>query len=506
MAISIFLTPQGRAASWTKVLFSCVLFAIIFWYPWEERRPGADYVLLPDSSTYVGFAGWSDPWLSHRSIGYPAFLYPFLHPEHHKFLNAHSDALKKRINLWADSGKPIYSIATKTGFARKFANIAMAQRFVLALAIAVFYLSLCRWFSPVFSFAALLGVLWLAPPPDPRCILTEPLSCALTWFCATCLLYAQKSSRKALWFALASLCAAFAYLVRPQALSLTALCSLIFLYEILRGTGKSTMATILKTSVAFSPLVLSYLYIGWLSITGGQLFLHTHPMMYYCKFVFFADAEDAQHMPTERAKKFTAWFGEHKEKLINKIKNGQDGYAKINLTEQDSPVQKRRILGNGLAYGPLSEVWRHFKDDAEIWSLRATLRERVNFGKELNSGLLHRHRGEILVNTWQNFLGGLGYYKDVWSLRHAPQISFAINISVLVLLILAMVVSAKIRWPLVVLSGIHLMSILTAALGHHMLSRYVQPTEGFLLLAGLCSLYAMCSLASAHFRQDTCTS
>lgn len=478
----------GKTPGWLRFLFSALLFALVFGYPWEAQNLDSDYLLFPDSPTYVGFAGWTHPWRSHRSIGYPAFLYPFLYPEHHKFLDEYSEALKKGINVWGGGYEPIYAIAEKTGFAGKFEAVVLAQRVILALSISIFYLSLCRWFPPFFSFAALLAALWMAPPQDPRLILTEPLSSALVWLCCACLLYACKSTRRATCLALACLCAALAFLVRPQTLFLTGLCSLIFLYQVIRER-KCPLAVFFKTAITFSPLLLSYGYIGWLSLTGGQLFLHTHPNIYYSKFSFFAETEDSQYMPTERAKRFTAWFGKHKAELIDKMKNGKGGYARINFTEHDSPARKRVLLGDGLSYGPLLEVWRHFRADKEIANL--SLLERVNFGKELTTGLLHRHAGEMLLSSWQSFIAGLGYYKDIWRLANFPGASFAINIIAFMLGVFAIALRRDARWPIVILLGVHLGALLTAALGHFMLGRYVDPTEAFWLLAGMCSLWAL---------------
>lgn len=497
MTFSFTRANMWKTPAALRLLFSVFLFVLVFWYPCEYEKTDTDYVLFPDSPTYIAFSGWLDPWRSHRSIGYPAFIWPFLSSDRHKFLNALNDAHRTGINVWAASKKPLYTIAEETGVAKKFQNIVLAQRVILALAISIFYISLSQWFSPVFSFVALVIAVYLAPLPNPKFILTEPLSCALTWFCGAFLLSARKSPRPFACFALACLCAALAYLVRPQTLFLTGLCSVIFLYVALR-TARRSLAAFLKLAIAFSPLLLAYGYIGWLSATGGQVFLHTHPNMYYSKFCFFAETEDSQYMPTERAKKITAWFGKHKAELIEKMKNGEDGYAQINITEGDSPPRKRARLGDGLSYGPLRAVWMHFKDDREIANL--SLRGRVILGKELNVGLMYRHCCEILVSNWHNFIGGLGYYRDVWHLADFPASSFAINILALMLGVAAITLCPKVRWPIILMLCFHMGALLTAALGHFMLARYVDPTETFWLLAGMCSLWALRPRSTAHMK------
>lgn len=495
---------KGLMRGWPRFLCAGLLFVLVFWAPWQiQKNSHADpYFLAKDTVSYVAFKGWIEPWRSHRSIGYPAFLYLFLAPDPHTFPNALMAARRDGVDVWAGSEKPVYSIAEKTGFASKFETIAQVQRVLLALSIAVFYLALCRWFSPVFSFVALVAAMWLSPPPDPRYILSEPLSCALTWLTGAFLLWAPKCSRHALCFAMACLCASLAFLVRPQVLAMTGLCSLVFLYQIiyqfLRGERAHRLKGVRSTVIAFSPLLLAYGYIGWLSITGGALVLHTHPNMYYSSFCFFADADDAKYMPTARARKFTAYFGEHKQELIYKLENGLEGYPKMHLNEHSSPARRRAILGDSLSYRALREVWQHFKNEKGLSHL--TLLQKNILGKELKAGLLHRHAGQMLVSIWQNFIGGLGYYKDVWSLAHFPRATFAINLLSLFLCASAIMACAKVRWALVLLVGIHIMSLLAAALGHFMLGRYVQPTQVFLLLAGIFSLQVLIRRLYSHYQ------
>lgn len=171
--------------------------------------------------------------------------------------------------MWDSPEAHIYSIASEVGIAKKFEPIVLTQRLILSFAIAVFYLSLCRWFSPVFSFLALCTALWLAPPPNPHLILTEPLSCALTWLCGAFLLFAPVSAQKKSCYTLACFCAAFAFLVRPQTLSLTGICSLVFLYEIIFSGNIRSLSNLFRKAATFSPLLLAYGYIAWISMTGG---------------------------------------------------------------------------------------------------------------------------------------------------------------------------------------------------------------------------------------------
>ncbi|MBD5647798.1 MAG: hypothetical protein HDQ89_09385 [Desulfovibrio sp.] len=497
-----FLSANRIDSPWLHVILAGCLFLLVYCMPLQSRHNwhGDAYFWTGDTHTYVGFKGWTDPWLSHRSIGYPAVLYLFLYPHRQKFLDAFMEkAVKPRIDWLAGPEEPIYDIAAEAGVAKRFEALARFQRGALAIALAIFYLSLCRWFSPGFSFVALAAALWLAPPADPEMIMTEPLSSAFTWSCAAFMLFAPRCSRQSLFFALACLCASCAFLLRPQTLSLTGICSLIFLWQLVTGAKKGVRA-LLKPTLAFSPLLIAYGYIGWLSITGGQLFLHTHPNMHYSAFCRFAEAEDAQYMPTERARKFTLWFGEHKEEFLHKLVNGEAPYPKITLDPNDSPPWRRRRIGDNLSYGPLREVWAHFKNEKGLAGLN--LRQRIIFGKELNSGLWQRHRTEIFVNGWQNFLGGLGYYKDIWQLSPWPPASFAINIGALVLSLGAIGMVPKVRWPLGIMVAIHIMALLAAAVGHHMISRYVEPTEAFFLLAGICALRALGARAYRRWKKS----
>ena len=457
----------------------------------SQSLQGHTYLLAPDSPTYVYFSGWRNPWLAHRSLGYPAFLYPFLYQERQKFVQDYAEAYKKAGDaLYAGT---IYDLATETGIATRFEAIALAQRLLLALGISVFYFSLCRWFPTLFSFAALLAALWLAPPADPRYILTEPLSSALTWVCGACLLFAPMSRRQGLCFALACLCASLAYLVRPQALSLTGLCSLVFLFQLWRRGRKGGPVALARVSLAFSPLLLACAYIGWMSVTGGQLFFHTHPSFNKSLFCFFAETEDAAHMPTSRAKKFTAWYGAHKDELIRKMKNGE--YFQVELADDTSPVRKRAVIGDVLIYsGPFLQAWwKHLGEKGRgPWS---RLEEHI-FGRELSAGLRPRHLGEMVASSWQNFLGGLGWYEDVYFLGSWPRATFAINATALAFTALALAVCSWSRWPLVMMAGIHVMALLAATLGHFVLGRYVVPTEPLLLLAGICSLRVLAGMLS----------
>lgn len=471
---------------WLRLVCAGILFALIFWYPWQNQKnwQGGTYLLAPDTTTYIGFTAWTDPWQSGRTIGYPAFIYPFLYPDQQKFTKAVFAARHDGTNVWGSPEPPIYAIATDVGIGKKFDTIVLVQRLVLPLAIAVFYLSLCRWFSPVFSFLALCAALWLAPPPNPHWILTEPLSCALTWLCGAFLLYAPTSTRKSLYYAFACLCAACAFLVRPQTLSLTGVCSLIFLYEMIFSGKYRIRVALLRKAVAFSPLLLVYGYIAWISVTGGGLHLHTLPEVYYSAFNAYAEAEDAKYMPSERSRNFTAWFGEHKKELIGVMETKGS-----RIPDDASPPMRRLLIGDGLLYrGGMRATMAKFANTKDL-AHRPRLALAV-FGKELIGGLQKRHRAEILIGRWQNFLGALGYYKDVYKLPHFSSATLMINIGALVITSAAIITIVQVRWPLIIMTGIHLMAILAAVFGHAVLSRYVEPTESLLLLAGICALWA----------------
>lgn len=482
-----FESKKSGDRPWLRLLGAVLLFILIFWYPWQLQKnwQGGSYLLAPDTPTYIGFTAWKDPWQSARTIGYPAFIYPFLYPDQQKFIKAVNTARHADINIWASPEPPIYAIVTEVGISEKFDTIVLVQRLILPLAIAVFYLSLCRWFCPVFSFLALCAALWLAPPPNPHWILTEPLSCSLTWLCGAFLLYAPTSTRKSLYYAFACLCAACAFLVRPQTLSLTVVCSLIFLYEIIFCRNGRLRVALLRKAVAFSPLLLAYGYIAWISVTGGGLHLHTIAGVYYSAFNVYAEAEDAEYMPSERSRKFTAWFGEHKKKLIGVI---ETKWGRI--PEDASPPRRRLLIGDRLLYR--SGEWATITKFANTKDLahRPRLSQAV-FGKELIAGLQKRHRVEILVGGWQNFIGALGYYKDVYHLPHFSCATLIINIMALSLASTAIIIIVQIRWPLIIMTGIHLMAILAAAFGHVVVSRYVEPTESLLLLSGMCALWAL---------------
>ena len=104
----------------------------------------------------------------------------------------------------------------------------------------------------------------------------------------------------------------------------------------------------------------------------------------------------------------------------------------------------------------------------------------------------------MLVSSWQSFIAGLGYYKDIWHLADFPNASLAINIIAFMLGVAAITVRPQMRWPIIIMLGVHIGALLVAALGHFMLSRYVEPTEAFWLLAGMCSLWALRRGSSAR--------
>lgn len=469
-----------------KSTFFCagLLFLLIFWYPWEtpdhlktwESRQGDTYILMPDSPSYIAFRGWTNPWLSVRSIGYPLFLYPFLRHDRQAFMRAYYEIGRKGFQYWLDDDEPIYTFPKKLGIDKKFARVVLAQRLILALGITFFYLSLCRWFGQIFAFVALLAALCLSPPPPPQAIMTEPLSCALTWLCGGFLLRAPASARRGLCFALACLCAGLSFLVRPQTLSLTGLCSLLFLYEVFIVDRKHLLTAFLKQAVAFCPLLLAYGYIAWVSVAGGHLALHVLPEMNYLTFYYYAESEDAPYMPSERAKMFTEWYGQHKDALVNAIP----------IQPHVSPPKRQHdIAANILFHQGGGGIWQHFAKVKGIGNLNR--KGQSIFSNELLAGLQHRHRGEMLAARWAHFISGLGYYSDVYRLAPFPRATFALNILALTLSLGAIAVCARYRWPLVIMLGIHIMSLLAAAFGNMMLQRYVEPTAPFLFLTAFCS-------------------
>lgn len=463
-----------------------LLFLLIFWYPWEtpdylktwESRQGDTYILMPDTPSFIAFRAWKNPWQSIRPIGYPLFLYPFLRHDRQPFMRALHEAGRSGFQNWFDDDEPIYTIPRKLGIDRKFEAVALVQRVILALGIALFYLSLSQWFGEIFALVALLAALCLSPPPPPQAIMTEPLACALTWLCGAFLLHAGASARRGLCFALACLCAGVSFLIRPQTLSLTGLCSLLFLYEVFIAGRKHRIAAFFKQALVFSPLLIAYGYIAWLSVTGGHLFLHTMPEVHYLTVYYYADAEDARHMPTERARKFIEWYAQQKEGLVKKIP----------LSPKASPPKREHTVGATILHSWAdgeSGIWKHFAKENGIGNL-ARLGRSI-FAKELLAGLQPRHSGELLTARWEHFISAFGYYDDVYRLAPFPRATFALNILALALSLGAIAVCPRYRWPLVIMLGIHIMAVLAASLGNVILQRYVEPTVPLLFLTAFCS-------------------
>lgn len=160
----------GRMHDWPRFLCAGILFILVFWSPWQIQKnwQGDSYLMTKDTHTYVQFNGWTHPWRAVRSIGYPAFIYPFLHSVRNKHDKIYVDERRLGIDIWKAPEQPIYAMVSESGIAGRFEAIAFTQRVILALAVAVFYLSLCRWLSPFFSFLALGASLWLAPLPNPQ--------------------------------------------------------------------------------------------------------------------------------------------------------------------------------------------------------------------------------------------------------------------------------------------------------------------------------------------------
>lgn len=482
---------------WLRFFYAGLIFVLIFWYPWEmpehvkawESRHGDAYYLTPDTPSYIDFRAWKHPWLSMRPFGYPAILYLVLGPDRGRLLRAYWEGSREALRVWTDPDQPIYTIPRKLGIDGKFAAIALAQRVILALSIAVFYLSICRWLGQFFAFVALVAALCLSPPPPPHGIITEPLSCALTWLCAAFLLQAGRCRRQRACCALACLCAGAAFLIRPQTLSLTGLCSLLFLYQVFIAGRKHLLTAFFKQAVAFSPLLLAYGYIAWLSVTGGHLFLHTMNEAQYVRFCYYAEAEDAQHMPTERARKVTEWYAQEKDALARTVR----------LPSNPSPPKKEHAIGAEIVFWHgTGGIWKHFKDVDGIGNL-----DRLGksiFGRELVAGLQARHGVEMLVSRWQHFISGFGYYRDVYRLALFPRTTFALNILALALSLGAIAWVAGARWAVVILLGIHIMALIAASLGNVMLQRYVEPTVPFFFLAAFWSCRALAGKVYARWK------
>lgn len=492
---------EGRAETtrqfFPHFLMAACVFALVFWYPWEHAVDDNGYLLYPDSYGYLSFDQWRDPWRVHRSIGYRLFLYPFAHGESKEYLTALREASKSGIDLWKDNAKNYYIMTERVGIAKKFERVALLQRLIMAFSFALFAVALSRWIPPLVSFVTLLIAFSLAPPPYPAAILTEPLCSALTALCGAFLLFAPKSVRQGACFAMACLCASLAFLIGPRSLSLVGFCSLLFFYV---AWGKHSRRRLAKSALAFTPLLIAYGYIGWLSLTGGGLFLHTQWEVDYNFYYYFAEKEDAQYMPTERAKKYTEWYGNQRKIFFNKIKNGEDGFHQFDI-DQHSPVKKRSGIGDILTYtGAWVNSMKHFRDEKDISKLNAS--GRAIFGKELKAGLWPRHTGEIFLSWWQNFLAGLCYYDDIYQLQFMGRASFPINLGAILLSLFSIMRYPSSRWPLIVMLGIPLMTIIAAAVGHFVIERYVTPTAAFLLIAGMSSLWMLCSRGYARLKNQ----
>lgn len=478
-----------RLRSWlnslsVRVLASLCIFFCVFFTSLDSspNKYGGTYVHNPDTPSYF-MLPWN-PWTSIRTPGYALFLYPFLEPHRAQLETVMKEARKLPFSEVFSWGKRFPEFVNAGGLQSVFDNVVLFQRLFLSLGAAFLVYTCSIFFNPLMVGVCFFLATRITPLVNPALLLTESVAQPLSFFALGFLLIFFKKRNFFFLFS-ASLSASMLYLVRPAGIYMLGLCGIAWLCFFRKERFRQRYGFFLAAT-GFLPAAA---YIVYISATAGYLIFGTHPegsdLQFSC---YFLQKEDIANMPTVRSREYARIYLEKIDAW--KMENGKRLFGP-NFDEWP----KTRSIGYRysrtawpLAFYPKYAVLAELAKNPEIGPL--SLLDRVRVGRELQIGVLKRHRGDFIRTVTRNILTGVGYYRDyksssLWAYGF-PRIVAAWGVWVCALLC-----CPRARFCLLLLGGAHLFHLLAVSYGNFIDPRYMNLTEVLFVFGVFLSLWSL---------------
>lgn len=433
---------------------------------------------------------FSDPWRSHRTPGLKMYI---------KAIGAY-EATKKIMPLGENIEKRTIIALNDEEANTAFKRIANANYLLLSISIAILAVALaCHISLPAAIFMPLI-FLHLTKLPSPSLILADQLAAILTILFTAIGLFFIKNKNLVFLFS-ASLCAAYAFLVKPAMITLVVIAGiLIFVSLIYSYNDKSRRIKIALIGIFFSICALIWpinLYMKGGLLVINQMSARTETM----RAMYLLQPGDELLFSDPADKKLVTEFLRRKPNVDRKLdelyfQDGRDNYSKAFIYKHSTNAYRRFY----------KEVFRKIRSGVKLNML-----EWNKVSKSVCKPIIAAHFDENVKVIGRSFLTAFGWYYDynqspfsnnILRKHFNHKISFAVYIGIFLVILSAMAVGHKpMRYVVIFVACLHPLACLLNSIGYTVLQRYAETTEWSLLLAFMLALWSL-AVKISHKRTE----
>lgn len=432
----------------------------------------------PDTHSYVGDNYFTKPWNSLRTPGMSLIWELF----------GVKDDLKKATQKY-----PASVDFNTLGREEKKTN-ALGKKLVLAnitligASFALLCFALSTSINPILSFVFVITSMYFGAIPEPRHIMADLPACSSTAiFVAISIIY-TKYKKNYLLFLLCC-CAIFACLIKPGMFFLPLIAGCILFYDLLRFLRGKNFKKALSTfcigvflifGTLFWPILL-YAHSG--VFVSSQLSSITKNMF----AVYLLEPGDEHLFADAKQKAFVTALIAHKP-------------------EADAEIDKRDYKDKGRGKYSQAHIYLHsvnyygyryfYKICRENGYDKLSSIDHARLSKEISTPIIKHHFCAYMKTVGRSFISAFGTYKDLpasvfWRLG-AGDYALSLSIGAYLFLFCAILFGIKnLQDLLVLLTFLHIASVLFMSIGHAVLDRYLAITEWSFILALEVGMYSL---------------
>lgn len=432
----------------------------------------------PDTHSYVGDDYFAKPWNSMRTPGMSLFW---------EVIGV-KDALKKATRKYraAVDFNTLGRKEEKTNSLGK--KLVVANITLIGVSFAFLCFALSTSINPLLSFVFVITSMCFGAIPEPRDILADLPACSFTAIFVALFIFYSKYKKNYLLFLLCCF-SIFACLIKPGMFFLPLIAGCILLYEILRFIrGKSfkkalttfCIGVFLIFGTLFWPILL-YVHSGF--FVSSQLSSITKNMF----AVYLLEEGDEQLFTDPKQRAFVAALIAHKPE------------ADAEIDELVYKEKKRSEYSQAHIYMHSVNFYGHryfYKICRENGYDKLSSIDHARLSNEISTPIIKKHFRAYLKTVGRSFISAFGIYKDLpasifWRLDMG---NYALPLSIGTYLFLFCAILFGInnlQYLLVLLTSLHIASVLFMSIGHAVLGRYLTITEWSFILALEVGMYSL---------------
>lgn len=450
-----------------RLFTSIVIFICTLFYYSDDIE---NWQIAHDTYGYLGYNYFSKPWNTYRTPGISFFW------ESLGLKDDLKNAFKKypREQDFNTSGRKDGKINV---LGKK---LVRANIILIGITFSGLGFALSTIINPFLSLIFVITSMYFGALPPPKLLLADLPACSFTViFITLCIFYSRYKKRILLFFLCC--CAVFACLIKPVMFFLSFIAGCILLYNLLLFLLEKNIKDALITLYTGVFLIVGtllwpfLLYIESGIFVPGQLTPITKNMI---AVYLVEEGDDQLFIETE-----------HKALVADLIAHKIDADAEIDklyyANEPRSDHSKAHIfLHSADIYG-----WKYIYQIYDMHGYKNLSRIKVlQLSKEISDPIIKKHMDERVKIMGRSFLSAFGAYKDMpislWWRQGLGDHALILSIGAYIFLFCSILFGVKnLQFILLILTCLHVDSVLFTSVGLVVYDRYLQITEWSFILA-----------------------